>query len=37
VLPGFVKTKRQVERWLTPEFERTLLEGSGLLGLSMPA
>jgi NAD(P)-dependent dehydrogenase (short-subunit alcohol dehydrogenase family) len=30
VLPGFVKTERQVERWLTPELERFLLEGQCL-------
>jgi D-xylose 1-dehydrogenase len=26
VAPGFARTKRQVERWLTPEFERTVFE-----------
>ena len=28
VVPGCVKTKRQVERWLTPELERVVLEGN---------
>ena len=30
VLPGFVRTKRQVNRWLTPELERAILEGQCL-------
>jgi len=30
VVPGFVRTKRQVERWLTPELERVILDGQCL-------
>ena len=30
VLPGFVKTERQVERWLTPDLEHRLMEGQCL-------
>lgn len=30
VVPGFVRTKRQVELWLTPELERTILDGQCL-------
>jgi len=30
VVPGAVRTKRQVELWLTPELERSLLEGQCL-------
>jgi D-xylose 1-dehydrogenase len=30
VVPGFVRTKRQVERWLTPELERIILDGQCL-------
>ena len=30
VLPGFVRTKRQVDLWLTPELERMVLEGQCL-------
>jgi D-xylose 1-dehydrogenase len=30
VVPGFVRTKRQLERWLTPELERVILEGQCL-------
>jgi D-xylose 1-dehydrogenase len=30
VVPGFVRTKRQVERWLTPQLERVILEGQCL-------
>ena len=30
VIPGFVRTKRQVERWLTPDLERVILEGQSL-------
>jgi D-xylose 1-dehydrogenase len=30
VVPGFVRTKRQIERWLTPELERTILDGQYL-------
>jgi D-xylose 1-dehydrogenase len=30
VVPGFVKTKRQVARWLTPELERVILDGQCL-------
>jgi NAD(P)-dependent dehydrogenase (short-subunit alcohol dehydrogenase family) len=30
VVPGFVRTTRQLERWLTPELERVILEGQCL-------
>jgi NAD(P)-dependent dehydrogenase (short-subunit alcohol dehydrogenase family) len=30
VVPGFVRTKRQVELWLTPELERVILDGQCL-------
>jgi NAD(P)-dependent dehydrogenase (short-subunit alcohol dehydrogenase family) len=30
VAPGCVRTKRQVERWLTPELERVILDGQCL-------
>jgi D-xylose 1-dehydrogenase len=30
VVPGFVRTKRQLERWLTPELERMILDGQCL-------
>jgi D-xylose 1-dehydrogenase len=30
VAPGFARTKRQVERWLTPELKRTILDGQCL-------
>jgi NAD(P)-dependent dehydrogenase (short-subunit alcohol dehydrogenase family) len=30
VVPGFVRTKRQLERWLTPELERLILDGQCL-------
>jgi len=30
VAPGFARTKRQVERWLTPELKRTVLDGQCL-------
>ena len=30
VVPGFVRTKRQLERWLTPELEHVILEGQCL-------
>jgi NAD(P)-dependent dehydrogenase (short-subunit alcohol dehydrogenase family) len=30
VAPGFVRTKRQVERWLTPDLERVILDGQCL-------
>ncbi|MBV8227353.1 MAG: SDR family oxidoreductase [Verrucomicrobia bacterium] len=30
IVPGFVRTKRQVERWLTPELERVILDGQCL-------
>jgi D-xylose 1-dehydrogenase len=36
VLPGFVRTKRQVERWLTPELERTIFESQCLKRLIEP-
>jgi NAD(P)-dependent dehydrogenase (short-subunit alcohol dehydrogenase family) len=29
-VPGCVRTKRQVERWLTPELERVILDGQCL-------
>lgn len=30
VIPGFVRTPRQVEKWLTPELERVIFEGQCL-------
>jgi D-xylose 1-dehydrogenase len=30
VVPGFVRTKRQVERWLTPKLEQVILDGQCL-------
>jgi NAD(P)-dependent dehydrogenase (short-subunit alcohol dehydrogenase family) len=30
VAPGFARTKRQVERWLTPELQKTILDGQCL-------
>lgn len=36
VVPGCVKTKRQVERWLTPELERVVLAGQCLKRLVEP-
>jgi D-xylose 1-dehydrogenase len=30
VVPGFVGTRRQLERWLTPELERVILDGQCL-------
>jgi D-xylose 1-dehydrogenase len=36
VVPGFVRTKRQLERWLTPELERVILEGQCLKRLVEP-
>ncbi|MCR9138062.1 MAG: SDR family oxidoreductase [Alphaproteobacteria bacterium] len=30
VIPGFIKTQRQVDRWLTPELERTIMDGQCL-------
>jgi D-xylose 1-dehydrogenase len=30
VAPGFARTKRQVERWLTPELKRTIIDGQCL-------
>lgn len=36
VLPGFVRTERQVEKWLTPEFEATVLQSQCLKHLIEP-
>lgn len=36
IVPGFIKTKRQVELWLTPEMEGQILEGQCLPGLIDP-
>jgi NAD(P)-dependent dehydrogenase (short-subunit alcohol dehydrogenase family) len=36
VVPGFVRTARQVEKWLTPELERTVLDGQCLKTLIEP-
>jgi D-xylose 1-dehydrogenase len=36
VIPGFVRTKRQVERWVTPEFDRKVLEGQCLKRFIQP-
>jgi len=37
VVPGFVRTPRQVEKWLTPELERIILEGQCLPDFIEPA
>lgn len=36
VLPGAVRTRRQVEKWLTPEAEREISEGQSLGGWVLP-
>jgi NAD(P)-dependent dehydrogenase (short-subunit alcohol dehydrogenase family) len=36
LVPGFVRTKRQVERWLTPDLERVILDGQCLKRLVEP-
>jgi NAD(P)-dependent dehydrogenase (short-subunit alcohol dehydrogenase family) len=36
VVPGFVRTARQVERWLTPDLERTVMDGQCLKSLIEP-
>ncbi|MDB6176349.1 SDR family NAD(P)-dependent oxidoreductase [Paracoccus sp. Z330] len=36
VLPGFVRTRRQVEKWVTPEFEAQVLERQCLKRFVMP-
>lgn len=30
VIPGFIKTQRQIDRWLTPELEKTIMQGQCL-------
>lgn len=30
VIPGFIKTQRQIDRWLTPELEKTIMDGQCL-------
>lgn len=37
VVPGFVRTARQVEKWLTPELERMVFEGQCLPDFIEPA
>jgi NAD(P)-dependent dehydrogenase (short-subunit alcohol dehydrogenase family) len=37
VVPGFVKTERQVRKWLTPELEATIYAGQCLPELIEPA
>jgi D-xylose 1-dehydrogenase len=37
VVPGFIRTKRQVERWLTPELEQVILDGQCLKRFVEPA
>jgi NAD(P)-dependent dehydrogenase (short-subunit alcohol dehydrogenase family) len=36
VVPGCVRTRRQVERWLTPELEQVILDGQCLKRLVEP-
>lgn len=36
VVPGFVRTQRQVDKWLTPELARTILAGQCLPGFIEP-
>jgi len=35
-VPGCVRTRRQVERWLTPELEQVVLDGQCLKHLVEP-
>jgi D-xylose 1-dehydrogenase len=37
VVPGFIKTERQVQKWLTPEFEAAIFAGQCLPELIAPA
>jgi NAD(P)-dependent dehydrogenase (short-subunit alcohol dehydrogenase family) len=37
IAPGFVRTERQVEKWLTPELERTIFAGQCLPDFIEPA
>jgi NAD(P)-dependent dehydrogenase (short-subunit alcohol dehydrogenase family) len=30
VIPGFIKTQRQIDNWLTPELEKTIMDGQCL-------
>jgi NAD(P)-dependent dehydrogenase (short-subunit alcohol dehydrogenase family) len=36
IVPGFIKTERQVAKWLTPELEQTVLNGQCLKELIEP-
>lgn len=36
IVPGFIKTERQVSKWLTPELEQTVLNGQCLKELIEP-
>lgn len=36
VIPGFIKTQRQIDRWLTPELKATVLAGQCLPELILP-
>jgi NAD(P)-dependent dehydrogenase (short-subunit alcohol dehydrogenase family) len=36
IVPGFIKTERQIARWLTPELEQTVLNGQCLKELIEP-
>ncbi len=36
IVPGFIRTERQVAKWLTPELERTVLDGQCLKELIGP-
>ncbi len=36
VVPGFIKTQRQIDKWLTPELEQTVLAGQCLKQLIDP-
>jgi D-xylose 1-dehydrogenase len=37
IIPGFIKTERQVKLWLTPELEKIVLDGQCLKELIEPA
>lgn len=36
VIPGFIKTERQIKLWLTPELEKTIMDGQCLKELIEP-
>lgn len=36
IIPGFIKTQRQIDKWLTPELERIVLDGQCIKQLIEP-